>query len=59
MEMSLSIVMVSGQLADCQLTDWTSCGLDSSRTSQVVVWSTRELVNSRMMPVAENYTTFC
>jgi len=27
--------MVTGQLADCQLADWTSRGLDKSRTGQL------------------------
>jgi len=37
-------------LRTSQLVDWTSCGLDSSRTSQVAVLSTSGLVNSWMLP---------
>jgi len=29
------------QLSYCQLTDWTTCRLDKSRTGQVVKWTTR------------------
>jgi len=29
------------QLADCQLTDWSTRGLDHSRTGQVTDWTTR------------------
>jgi len=32
---------VTRQLADCQLADWTSNGLDNSRTGQVADWKTR------------------
>ena len=35
------------QLADCQLADWTSRGLDNSRTSQLADWTSRGLDNSR------------
>ena len=36
------------QLADCQLADWTTRGLDISRTRQLVYWTSRGLDNSRM-----------
>jgi len=35
------------QLADCQLADWISRGLDNSRTSQLTDWTSRGLDNSR------------
>jgi len=38
------------QLADCQLADWTTRGLDISRTRQLAYWTSRRLDNSRMPP---------
>jgi len=34
-------VVVTGQLAECQLTYWTTRGLDISRTRQLAGWTTR------------------
>jgi len=34
------------QLADCQLVDWSTRGLDNSRTSQVADWTTRGLADA-------------
>jgi len=34
------------QLADCQLADWSTRGLDNSRTSQVADWTTRSLADA-------------
>jgi len=44
--------VVTGQLADCQLADWTSRGLssrglDNSHTSQLTHWTSRGLENSQ------------
>jgi len=36
-------------LQTSQLVDWTCHGLDSSRTGQVVIWSTCELDNSHIL----------
>jgi len=37
---------VTGQLADCQLADWSTRGLDNSRTGQVADWTTRGLADA-------------
>jgi len=37
----VAVGTVTGQLADCQLADWTTRGLDNSRTGQVADWTTR------------------
>ena len=38
--------LVTGQLADCQLADWSTRGLDNSRTSQLADWTTRGLADA-------------
>ena len=42
------------QLADCQLTDWTSRGLVNSRSSQLADWTTRALADSAKRTKAEH-----
>jgi len=37
---------IRSQLADCHLADWTSRGLDNSRTSQLVDWTSRGLTDA-------------
>ena len=44
--------LVTGQLADCQLADWSTRGLDNSRTSQLADWTTRGLADAAKK---ENY----
>jgi len=51
--------MVTGQLADTPSCRLPTCGLVSLRTGQVMDWTTRGLVNSRMTMPTENDTTFC
>jgi len=48
----LVIMQVTGQLADCQLVDWTTGGLDDSRTGQLADWTSHRLVNSRTRQLA-------
>jgi len=38
------------QLADCQFADWTTLGLDISRTRQFTYWTSHRMDNSRMPP---------
>ena len=49
---------VTGQLADCQLADWTTRGLGISQTGQLADWTTRVLDKSRTGQLADATVDF-